>query len=214
MKPVMRLAAAILLAVAVAMAVAAPASANIVRDGSFELNDGTWQLTEGWFLGDAGRGAHSGVNSLSTGCFGPEFSCFAAQVLPTTAGQLYDLSFWLYADGVIGPDGFPIFQFDNGIQVMFGDAVATTILNFPTTNTSTDITTGGPSTQIIVRNLMATSASTILQLSGYHDPSGIFFDDISVELAVSQVPEPGAWSLIGMALGCLGLSRWRRARRA
>lgn len=208
MKSVMRVAAAILLAVAVAV----PASANIVRDGSFELNDGTWELTDGWFLGDAGRGAHSGVNSLSTGCFGPGFSCFATQVLPTTIGQRYDLSFWLYADGVIGPNGFPIFQFDNAIQVMFGDALATAIYNFPTTNTSTDITTGGPSTQIIVRNLLATSASTILQLSGYHDPSGIFFDDVAVELAVSQIPEPGTLSLIGMAAGCLGLSRWRRAR--
>ncbi|MDY0978106.1 PEP-CTERM sorting domain-containing protein [Massilia sp. CFBP9012] len=208
MESVMRAAAAILLALAVAV----PASANIVRDGSFELNDGTWELSEGWFLGDAGRGAHSGVNSLSTGCFGPEFSCFATQVLPTTIGQRYDLTFWLYADGVIGPGGFPIFQFDNGIQVMFGDALATAIYNFPTTNTSTDITTGGPSTQIIVRNLMATSASTILQLSGYHDPSGIFFDDVSVELAASQIPEPGTLSLIGMALGCLGLCRRRRAR--
>ncbi|WP_183407563.1 PEP-CTERM sorting domain-containing protein [Massilia aurea] len=208
MKSVMRVAAAILLAVAVAV----PASANIVRDGSFELNDGTWELTEGWFLGDAGRGAQSGVNSLSTGCFGPEFSCFATQVLPTTIGQRYDLSFWLYADGLIGPEGFPVAQFDNGIQVMFGDALATAIYNFPTTNTSTDITAGGPSTQIIVRNLLATSASTILQLSGYHDPSGIFFDDVSVELAISQIPEPGTLSLIGMALGCLGLCRRRRAR--
>jgi hypothetical protein len=208
MKSVMRVAAAILLAVAVAV----PASANIVRDGSFELNDGTWELTDGWFLGDAGRGAHSGVNSLSTGCFGPEFSCFATQVLPTTIGQRYDLSFWLYADGVIGPNGFPIFQFDNAIQVMFGDALATAIYNFPTTNTSTDITTGGPSTQIIVRNLLATSASTMLQLSGYHDPSGIFFDDVSVELAVSQIPEPGTLSLLGMGLGFLGLCGRRRAR--
>lgn len=208
MNSIMRVAAAILLLVALAV----PASANIVRDGSFELNDGAWELTDGWFLGNAGRGAHSGVSSLSTGCFGPGFSCFATQVLPTTIGQRYDLSFWLYADGVIGPDGFPIFQFDNGIQVMFGDALATAIYNFPTTNTSTDITTGGPSTQIIVRNLLATSASTILQLSGYHDPSGIFFDDVAVELAVSQIPEPGTLSLIGMAAGCLGLSRWRRAR--
>lgn len=210
MNPLMRLAAAILLAVAAVM----PASANIVRDSSFELNDGSWELTDGWFLGDAGRGAHSGVNSLSTGCVGPEFSCFATQALATTIGQRYDLTFWLYADGVIGPDGFPILQFDNGIQVMFGDAVATTIYNFPTTNTSTDITTGGPSTQIIVRNLLATSGSTILQLSGYHDPSGIFFDDISVDLVVSQIPEPGPLWLIGMGLGCLGLCRWRRSRAA
>ena len=210
MKPIIRLAAAALLAAAAAM----PVSANIVRDGSFELDDGSWELTEGWFLGDVGRGTHSGVNSLSTGCFGPEFSCFATQALPTTIGQRYDLSFWLYADGVIGPNGFPIFEFDNGIRVMFGDAVATTILNFPSTNTTTDITTGGPSTQIIVRNLLATSASTILQLSGYHDPSGIFFDDISVDLAVSQIPEPGTLSLLGMALGCIGLCRRRRARTA
>ncbi len=210
MKFVIRLAAAILLAVAAAL----PASANIVRDGSFELNNGSWKLTDGWFLGDAGRGAQTGVNSLSTGCFGPEFICFAAQALPTTIGQYYDLSFWLYADGLIGPEGFPVGQFDNGIRVMFGDAVATTILNFPTTNTTSDITTGGPSTQIIVRNLLATSASTVLQLSGYHDPSGIFFDDISVDLVVSQIPEPGPLSLIGMGLGCLSLCRWRRARAA
>lgn len=207
MKSVIRLAAAILLAVAAAL----PASANIVRDGSFELNDGSWELSDGWFLGEVGRGAHTGVGSLSTGCFGPEFTCFATQALPTTAGQYYDLTFWLYADGLIGPEGFPVGQFDNGVRVMFGDAVATTIYNFPTTNTTSDITTGGPSTQIIVRNLLATSASTILQLSGYHDPSGIFFDDISVDL-VSQIPEPGPWSMIGMGLGFIGLCRWRRAR--
>lgn len=199
-----------------AAAVIAPASANIVVDGSFETfgDDGAWQ-TESWsqYL----RGTQDGGFSAGTGCTSSSnFSCTLSQTLATVAGQRYDLSFWLYTDGAVNDNGEIVSNFDNGLRVWFGDEIVQTIINFPTTNTSDSINTGGPSTLITISNILATSASTVLQFAGYHNPAGIYLDNVVV-VAVpgeepGEVPEPGTLSLLGLALGGLALARERRAR--
>jgi hypothetical protein len=200
-------------ALALVAASAAPASsANIVHNGDFESYQDGWSLN-GWEIGNAGRGVHAGEGSAFTGCPYPEFECTFGQTLSTVAGQRYNLSFWLYSDGIV-KDGEVSFQFDNGLQVFFGSEVVKTIHNFPTTNTSDDFFPGGPLTRIVVNDLLATSASTYLQFAGYHGPAGLFVDEISVE-AVGEVPEPGTLVLSGLALaGLYGANRRRAPSRS
>src|SRR4051794_11135379 len=94
--------------VAAALTVLWPAiaSANIVADPGFELKNGSW--TSAVF--DIGNFAfaHTGVNSAETGC--SVHSCvstldegaYIQQTLATTAGQSYDLSFF------VGEAGGPV----------------------------------------------------------------------------------------------------------
>lgn len=199
-----------------AAAVIAPASANIVVDGSFESFDGegAWQ-TESWSRFT--RGTQDGGFSAGTGCaVASNFSCTLSQTLSTVAGQRYDLSFWLYADGVVGSNGEIVANFDNGLRVWFGDQIVQTIINFPTTNTSGSFNPGGPSTLITISNILATSASTVLQFAGYHGPAGIYLDNVVVDAVPGEepgeVPEPGTLSLLGLAMGGLALARRRRVR--
>ncbi|GEM_PF-684793 len=199
-----------------ATAVIAPASANIVVDGSFEAfnGEGAWQSqTWGRYL----RGTQDGGFSAGTGCtINSGFRCTLSQTLATVTGQRYDLSFWLYADGALNDNGEIVSNFDNGLRVWFGDEIVETIINFPTTNTSGSIGTGGPSTLITISNILATSASTVLQFAGYHNPAGIYLDNVVVEAVPGEepgeVPEPGTLSLLGLAMGGLALARVRRAR--
>lgn len=199
-------------ALALMAASIAPASANLVTNGGFEQGTTSWSVN-GWSMGNFQRGSHSGANSAGTGCTDGQFNCTFGQTLSTAAGQRYDLSFWLYADGYTDESGnLTGYQF-NGLRVRFGGTDVFTAIDFPTTNTNGSYVPGGPSTRITVNNILANSPLTFLQFAGYHGPAGIFVDDISVE-ASAAVPEPGTLALAGLALAGLAASRRRKSRAA
>lgn len=197
---------------AIVLAAAAVAShsamAELVTNGGFESGMSGW-TSNSWGANNNGRGNHSGSNAMATGCTDINFSCTFQQTLNTAIGQTYDISFWLYTDGYVS-GGVTYAQFANGLRVSFGGSIVETLLNFPTTNTGSSFTPGGPSTLITIHGVQATSTSTVLQFAGYHGPAGIFVDDVSV-VEANDVPEPASIALAALALGALGLSR--RARR-
>ncbi len=186
------------------------AMANLVANSGFESN-GSWETSEppgvaGWSISNFGRGTHTGLASMGTGCLDPSFSCTFFQTLATTADSLYDISFWLYADGVFGIPGSST---PNGLQVTFDGAVVSAISNFPSTNPFTTLLPGGPSTLITINKVPARSNLAVLHFGGFHAPQGIFVDDVSV-VTSNAVPEPASIALIGLLLA--GLVCVRRTR--
>lgn len=159
---------------------------NIVQDGGFEsaatgfydepasLGDG-WKVTAGTDIvsSSAGR-SHTGTHFL---IFGFTSSGGLQQILNTTPGGTYDLSFWLRnADPNFFPP-YPVSVNWNGVDV-----------------------TGSPFTgplgsygQFIVSGLLATNATTALTLSVTNIQQTVFLDDVRVS---AGVPEPGAVALI------------------
>jgi hypothetical protein len=159
----------VLIALFAAISSSGYATAGIVTNGGFETGDFT-----GWT--QSGNTDYSGV---STGIansgdyaayFGPDGSLgYLSQMLATTVGTSYELTFFLASDG----------QTPNEFQVTFGGTTFDE-MNLPALPYSSMSLT-----------LTAASSSTLLQF-GFRDDNGFLnLDDVSV----SSVPEPGALTL-------------------
>ena len=93
---------------------------SIVANGDFEAGGTGWTiLSSGWNIAAFTRGV-IGTQSAATGAPGPEAADFAliSQVLTTTPGTYYDLTFYAYADGLAGG----LYSTPNEIKVRWGGA--------------------------------------------------------------------------------------------
>jgi hypothetical protein len=162
------------------------ASANLVTNPGFETGDFT-----GWTATPAGSGSFFRVDPSQphSGTYAPYFGGFVegsfdsiSQSLATTAGGLYELSFWLRSNITNPPNEFRAFF--NGVMVY-------DVIDAP----------AFPYTQIIIPNLLATGSSTTLEFEAYYVLGFFRLDDISVVQTgfVNGVPDAGSTALI---LGC------------
>jgi len=123
--------------------------------------------------------ANSGNNHANLGTFGvnPLFASLS-QTLMTTAGQLYNLSFWLAHDVTTPPP--PV---SNNFQVFFGGVMVQSLVNVGTFGY----------TQFVFGGLVPTGGSTLLEFR-FRDGNDFFrLDDVRV-----STPESGATALLAL----------------
>jgi len=174
------------------------AHANLVTNGGFETGDlSGWSLspggpydkvcTTGQVVGAATCMAHTGLYAMTLGLNGALDTL--SQVLGTTAGTRYSLSFWLANDN---PAAAATEEFDvlwNGTAVLnIGPGTVGTFAY----GLNTFVVTG--------------TGSDTLKFVARHDPSQWFLDDVGV----NAVPEPGSLALACLALAGLGMTAGSR----
>ena len=187
----------------------AHASTNIVLDGSFEAQaqaNGTWSLNASlpdWTL-VSGPSIELRDNVAGTAADGVNYveldstaNSAISQVLNTTVGQTYVLSFEYSNRTGTNPSTDGLYYSLNGVQV---DAPA-----LPENDTSNNLWS------TYSTNFTATSNSTTLVFGalGTSDSYGSSLDNIQV----SAVPEPSSYALMFGGLGLMGFVARRRAQR-
>jgi hypothetical protein len=175
------------------------ASANLVTNGGFETgNLSGWNLSPSWvfdFVCFNGQAAGAATCSANTGTYAMTFGRAGgldtlSQVVTTTAGAAYNLSFWLRNNN---PLGSATEEFDvlwNGASVLALGPGAVAGFAY-TENTFTVTGTGSDTLSFVAR----------------HDPSQWFLDDVSLE---ASVPEPASLALVAVALAAGGMRRRRK----
>jgi hypothetical protein len=183
------------LAVAFGVAAPGPASANLVTNGGFETGDFSGWTVSGHDTGNMyvdDSDPHSGIYAANLGSVGG--LGFLTQNLPTTAGQTYNLTYWLALDSECCPNEFQVSW--NGTVLL-----------------DTQYDQGFSYQEFTFDNLLAPGSSTPLQFGAREDPEYFHLDDVSA--VPSGVPEPGTFVLLGSVLpGLAGLAMRRRLRRA
>lgn len=196
----------LLLCAALASVPASACATNIVLNPGFEQGGLGWDSAHYLFLTKP-LWAYSGVGSARLSycshldyCLDTLFSgAYLSQVLATTPGERYDMSFWVRS-----------FAGDSRISV-FWDGVE--ILKSPTPN--------GPMIQYTFSALAASAANTLLEVHSYNgSDQHLSFDAFSVTQVPApppvanapavQVSEPGIYALMLAALSALVLSQRRR----
>ena len=183
----------------------APAQAELVTNGGFETGS-----FSGWNIGSPGDlKVVEATDSTNYNAYPPHSGTYCAkfassgvaddvltQTLPTTAGSMYDISFWLANDdqGVA-----PL----NDFKVAFGG------------NRLLDLENSGDSAYTHYQFTEVASGSlAALTFSGRQPPGAFYLDDISVT-AASPVPEASSVVSLGLllllGLGGVAVSRRRKA---
>lgn len=180
----------LLIAVLASMAVSVQAQ-NLVLNPGFETGTfSSW--TQGGDLSFTGVGTTTVHSGTFSAFLGPLTAGTLSQSIATTAGQRYNVSFWLQCD-VGTPNSFA--------ASFAGVPVITTITN----------SGGFPYTQFSLNNILAPTNSSLLLFTFSNPPAFWHLDDVSV----TAVPEPSTAALLGvMAAGALGLREWRKRKAA
>jgi hypothetical protein len=182
-------------AIAAAVSLAGAASAQeLVDNGGFETGDFT-----GWTSDDANSVHSNGncvltQNCVHTGNFGVSFGGVGmqfplSQILTTTAGHSYTISFWLNSIGAM-PNSVSL-TWDGNVLFSQSDIPAEGWVEHTVTGT-------------------ASSDSTVLTFGLQQGPSFSGLDDVSV-MDAGGVPEPATWAM--MLTGFLGAGVALRSRR-
>ena len=188
------------------------ARANLVVNGGFEApGSGGAQQPPGWtftkgFAGD-------GTSFTSTNAYGgnfaylfndatggvdyqtglPEQSDEISQVVATTPGEEYTLSFYAEEIQYQGIQGFWFVWNDSTGGPRFLAQNEGQYVQYTFT------LTGGPGT------------SSTLGFEGFSVQAGYFLDNVDLEPAAVAAPEPAYFGVVGVALGCLFMRKRRRA---
>ena len=184
------------------LAFATPLGAqNLVTNPGFETGDFTgWLISGNTSFTNVAACPHSGNYGACLGPIGSNGFLFQ-QIIPTTPGQAYDVSFWLeniYNSTPPGVESFTAFW--NSVPFF-----TTSTVTFPYTQyTSTQV--GRPF-----------FADTELRFAFRNDPGFYYLDDVCVAtagsgpcLASSTIPEPTSVALFGTGLvGLMGFIRRR-----
>lgn len=196
-------------AAATCLSFVAPAFASsLVVNGSFEADiqpANTWAIypnLTGWTGGPNGIELRNNV--AGTAFDGVNFveldttaNSLATQIIGTTNGQIYNLSF-AYAPRT----GIPASS--NGIEVFW---------NSTSLGTFTGDGTVSSAWTLYTLSVLGTGAGDALKFVavGTSDSFGGSLDDVSL---VANTPLPAALPLFASGLGALGLLRWRKKRKA
>jgi len=190
---------------------------NIVQNPGFELGDFTGWTAVGFTVSTGVEGVvpHSGTFYADTGC--PGANCINVptssilQVLATTSGDTYTISFWYDLGNTFctictpGPPDDPSNTFAE-LKVLWGGV---TILDA----TQNDLPDAGY--VLFTANVLATSNSMQLQFLGRQDPAQLGVDDVCVtafggDCSAPIVPEPTPLLLSAAGIAALGILALRR----
>ena len=170
----------------------APAQAqNLVTNPGFETGNPTGYTV-------SGSGVSFNVNNPHTGNYAAEFSGVnqfghLSQVIATTTGDTYNVSFFLTNSGAPAIEFKASFAGFQGVDVVNANPFDYTQYSF---------------------TAVATGSSSLLQFDGFQNPSAFFLDDISVTDAGAPVPEASSFVSLGLllllGLGGIAVSRRRR----
>lgn len=187
------------------------AAANLVTNGDFETGDFT-----GWTVTPAATGSNIAVRAIPPAhdTLGAAFGATGTssdsikQVLATTPGTLYDLSFFYevgFANGLLANNKMEVFF--NGMSI--GSPL------FPQSDVNPGFGT------FTFTGLMATGSLTTLEFQGRNAlsaqaTSGTVYDYIDDVTVIASVPEPGTNALLMVVglIGLVGFNRIRAARRS